>query len=162
MSVSARCTEVLMAATTIDATMSENACPKLSDSLSECMPGSGIVGVIPSDVVSQCVTLDPGPQVNPPLVVSARCADHPMPEAACDPLSLRLASLSSSMLGDENASACDMQPSDGPMGQWSGCTNGQTVSAQGDTVNTPNCGLTQGGNPSSPTASRPHHLRRLH
>ena len=135
-----------MSAKTVDAPMSENCVLKLSVSSPGCMLGSGIVDVNPSDAVPQGASLDPGPRVNPPQAVSARCADPILSDAPCDLSLLRSASSVNSLLVDESAGACELQPSDGPMGQRSGCNMGQTVSAQGDNYN-PDCGLTQRGDP---------------
>ena len=75
-----------------------------------------------------------------------------MSEAACALSLLRPASSVDGLLVNESASACDGQPSHGPMGQRSGCNMGQTVFARGDSYN-PDCVPTRRGNPVLPTAS---------
>ena len=116
-SVSAKCTEVLMSAMTVDAPMSENCVLQLCASSSGCMLGSGTVDVNLGDVVPPGAALDLGPQVNPPQAVSARCANPPMSEAACALSLLRPASSVDGLLVNESASVCDGQPSHSPKWQ---------------------------------------------
>ena len=140
-----------MSAKTVDAPMSENCVLQLSNSSPGCMLGSGTVDVDLSDVVPQGAALDLGPQVNPPQAVSARCANLPRPDVTCDLPLLRSASSDTGLPVNESSNAHVMQPSDGPMGQWSGCNMGLTGFARGDNYN-PSCGPPRLGNPELPTA----------
>ena len=71
--------------------------------------------------------------------------------ASCDVSLLRSASSDTGLPVNESSNAHVMQPSSGPMGQWSGCNMGLTGFARGDNYN-PSCVPTRLGNPELATA----------
>ena len=127
-----------MSSETADALMSEKSVLPLCASPSGSMQSSGTGDVDMSDVAPPGAALDLGPHANSLQPVSARCANPSRPYASCDVSLLRSASSDTGLPVNESSNAHVMQPSSGPMGQWSGCNMGLTGFARGDNYN-PSC-----------------------
>ena len=140
-----------MSSETVDALMSEKSVLPLCASLSGSMQSSGTGDVDMSDVAPPGAALDLRPHANSLQPVSARCANPPRPDAPCDVPLLRSASSDTGLPVNESSNAHVMQPSSGPMGQWSGCNMGLTGFARGDKYN-PSCVPARLGNPELATA----------